>query len=204
MNIYISWNNESSSFQLPINPSGFNVSASQNNTSLYVHNFGEINLKGKRGLYEITLESFFPAQNYYFCQCKPKKPEYYIEKLKKLFARNETVHLVITDTEINMYCTIEAFSYGEEERNGDVKFSVSFKEFREAGNKKRTTTKKVSASYLWKKGDTWPKVVKKKLGSSSKWKTIRKNNISVIKKAMKKNPKIKESIALVGYEVVIK
>lgn len=63
MDIYLNWDNEKKSILLPINPESFEISGSQNNQSLYVHNLGEINLKGKRGLYSITLESFFPSKN---------------------------------------------------------------------------------------------------------------------------------------------
>jgi hypothetical protein len=205
LNISISWNDEENSIILPVNPESFEISGAQNNTSLYIHNLGEINLKGKRGLYEIAMESFFPAQKYAYHHGKHHDPyDYYCKKLTNLYEKNETVHLVITETDINMYCTIESFAHGEAERNGDVKYKISFKEYRESASAKRVSTKKKETSYTWKSGDTWSKVVKKKLGSSKTWKTVRKNNSDVIKKAKKKHPKKKEKDALAGYKVVIK
>lgn len=208
MDITISWNNEEESITLPINPSSFEITGSQNNTSLYIHNMGEINLKGKRGLYGISIESFFPAQEYDFAHGEFYEPyEYYCEKLQALYEDNETVHLVITETDINLFCTIETFTHGEEDRSGDVKYSLAFKEYREivsTKSNKRISTKKTTASYVWKKGDTWAKVCKKKLGSSKNWKAVRKKNLAVIKKAKKKHPMAKESVALIGYKVVIK
>jgi hypothetical protein len=114
-----------------------------------------------------------------------------------------------------MYATIESFSHGEEEKNGDVAYSIDFKEYRVpvtdtkstadgASSAAGTTKAKSETSYKWKSGDTWPKVCKKKLGTSKNYKKIRKNNMSVIKKAKKKHPKKKETVALVGYKVVIK
>jgi ABC-type proline/glycine betaine transport system substrate-binding protein len=47
-------------------------------------------------------------------------------------------------------------------------------------------------------------VVKKYLGSSKTWKTVRKNNIAVVNKAKRKNFKKKETVALIGYKVVVK
>lgn len=205
MDIYLNWDNEEKSILLPINPSSFEIAGSQNNQSVYVHNLGEINLKGKRGLYSITLESFFPSRKYDFSHGAYHDPyDYYCKKLTKLYESNKTIHLIITETDINMFCTIESFSHGEADRSGDVKYRLTLKEYREVMASKRMSTKKKETSYVWKKGDTWPKVVKKQLGSSSTWKQVRKANSSVINKAKRKHPKTKESVALAGYKVVIK
>ena len=55
MDIYLNWDSDKKSILLPINPESFEISGTQNKQSTYVHNLGEINLKGKRGLYSITL-----------------------------------------------------------------------------------------------------------------------------------------------------
>lgn len=205
MDIYLNWDNEKKSILLPINPESFEISGSQNNQSLYVHNLGEINLKGKRGLYSITLESFFPSKKYNFRHGKYRDPyNFYCKKLKNLYEKNTTVHLIITETDVNMFCTIESFTHGENDGSGDVKYTLALKEYREVVAAKRISTKKKWATHTWKKGDTWPKVVKKYLGSSKTWKTVRKNNIAVVKKAKRKNFKKKETVALIGYKVVVK
>lgn len=205
MDIYLNWDNEEKSMLLPVNPSSFEISGSQNNQSVYVHNLGEINLKGKRGLYSITLESFFPAREYDFLHGEYHDPyDYYCKKLKSLYEKNKTIHLIITGTDINMFCTIETFTHGETDRSGDVKYSLTLKEYREVMASKRMSTKKKETTYTWKKGDTWSKVVKKHLGSSSTWKQVRKANMSVVNKAKRKHPKQKEAVALIGYKVVIK
>lgn len=221
MNIFINWNDDKESIQLPVNPESFDIESSQNNTSVVVHSLGEINLKGKRNLKGVSFDSFFPAQQYDFCRCACEEPYAYIQKLEALLEDNTTLHLIITDTEINMQCTIESFSYGEAERNGDVYYSLNLKEYRVLKNTdvtanktanttikkaatKRTSKTVKSQSYKWKKGDTWHKVAKKKTGTSANYKAIRKQNKTVIKKAKKKYPKKKEKDALVGYKVVIK
>lgn len=219
LNIYINWNDDKESIQLPINPESFEVEGSQNNTSVVIQNFGEVNLKGKRNLYGLSFESFFPAQQYDFARCSAREPYFYIEKLKKLLQNNTTLHCVITETDVNMQCTIESFTYGEEERNGDVKYSLTLKEDRESkivdttANKtvnktvKKAVTKRKSKSiqkkYKWKKGDTWHKVSKKTTGTSANYKAIKAKNKAVIRKAKKKHPKKKEKDAMVGYTVVI-
>lgn len=209
MDIYIKWDSDKKGFLLPINPEGFELSDSMNNTSIIVHNLGEINLKGKRSLWTITLESFFPHQKYSFSRGAYHDPyEYYIKKLKKLFEKNTTIHLIITQTSINGFFTIESFTYGNKEKNGDVSYSLSLKEFRAIKSssvsvKKKKTTKKIyggsgaagagsssrvtktpqTGVYVWKKGDTWQKVTKKCLGSSETWKITKQRNATVIKKA---------------------
>lgn len=204
MNIYLTWDDEKHLLLLPINPESFEISGSQNNTSLYIHNLGEINLKGKRGLYSITLESFFPATKYSFRHGAYHEPyDYYCKKLKKLFENNTTLHLIITGTDINMFCTIENFNHGESDGSGDVKYSLTLKEYRDVLTSKRMCVRKIEKTYKWKKGDTWPKVVKKHLGSSKGWKKIRKSNMAVVNTAKWKHPGKKETVALIGSKVVI-
>lgn len=210
MVIHIKWNNDKSGIILPINPASFKLTDSMNNTSVVVHNLGEINLKGKRGLQSISLESFFPGQKYDFAQDSYHRPyDYYVKKLKKLFEDNTTVHLMITQTSINGYFTIESFEYGQEERNRDVAYTIELKEYRAVKGRVKKTVK--TKMITWKKGDTWPKVTKKALGKSTTYKTQKKNNKAVITKARKaykkKHPKIKkfrDEIALIGCRVVIK
>lgn len=212
MNIYIKWDNDSRSIQIPILPESFMIEDSMNNTTVTIHNLGDINLKGKRGLYTISFDSFFPAQKYGFAKCTYKDPyDHYIKKLKNLFESNETLHLIITETNINAHFTIESFSYGHDEKTKDVQYSISFIEYRTikttavGSSSKARTSKAVKAKTVtWKKGDTWQKVTKKVLGSSKTYKTQKKNNNAVVKKAMKKHPKKKEKDALVGYKVVVK
>ena len=113
MDIHIRWNNDAYGFIIPINPEEVMINVTMNNTSLNIHNLGEINLKGTRGLYSITLESFFPSQVYDFARGSYHDPyDYYVYKLQNLFEKNTTVHLVITETSINGYFTIENWNYG--------------------------------------------------------------------------------------------
>lgn len=204
MDIYIKWNNDKDSLRIPVLPSSFELAGTQNNTSVNIHNLGELNLKGKRNLYTIGFDSFFPCQPYEFCRCKPQSTDSYIKTLRKLFENNTTVHLIITESEVNMYCTIDSFNHGMVEKVQDVSYAISFKEYRSVTEGTRVVKTVSDKTHTWKKGDTWQKVTKKYLGSSKKWKTVRKNNTSVINKAKKKNKGKKENVALIGYKVVIK
>lgn len=226
MNIYIKYDNDKKKVQLPVLPSEFEMSATQGNTSVVIHGFGEINLKGNRGLYSVSVSSFFPSEHYDFCKCTPKKPSEYVEIFEKLFEDNETVHLIMTTTPVNFYCTISDFAYSKNDGTGDINFTMKFTEYRENKIKKKSkygtaklygsecfsrVTKKVKThSYKWKKGDTWLKVSKKETGTANYTNTLRIQNKKVIEKAKKayikkhKVKTVKDSVALVGYKVVIK
>jgi len=207
MGIYLTWNNDSEQFQFPINPPSFEVTTSMGNTSVVVQEVGEINLKGKRNLTAISWSAFFPAQEYDFCKCTPEDPyDFYVTKILELEQENATVHVVIDDN-VNLYCTIESFVYGEADGTGDVTYTITFKEFRDTKNSsdlERTEKEIVKQKYVWQKGDTWKSVCKKILGDEKYYKDNKKiYNKKVIKKAMKEHPGMKKNDALVGYEVVI-
>ena len=206
MDIFIKWKNDTKSVRLPILPENFELTGTQNNQSVMIHNLGEVNLKGKRGLYSITIESFFPHEKLSIQHGKHHDPyDYYIDQLKKLYENNTTVHLIITGTDVSMFCTIESFTYGEEDRSGDVKYLLAFREYRDdalSASSARPKKDIEEESRKWKKGDTWQNLTKSVMGSSKDWKKVRKKNDAVIKKAMKATGK-KEKEALVGYKVVI-
>lgn len=227
MDIYIKWNNDTESIQLPVLPASFEVAGSQNNTSVNVHNLGEVNLKGKRNLFEISFSSFFPCQQYDFCKCEAMEPSYYVQTLQKILEDNTTVHVIITDTDCNFFCTLESFDYDMKEKTMDVGFNVSFKEYRVVNpvttqatvkNKKvkkprtkRTSKEVKSKSYTWKKGDTWNKVAKHQTGDSANGSALKKINQKLIDKLSlayykktKTDKKIKMDDILVGQKVVIK
>ena len=214
LDIHIKWNNDKSSLQIPILPESFEIEDSINNTTVNIHNLGDINLKGKRGLYGLSFESFFPEHEYDFEHCAHKDSYDYIKKLKTLFEKNTTVHVIVTETDIKGFFTIESFNYGHNEKTLDVRYSISFREYRTISSTSVGTSNKgrqnkgVSAKTIkWKKGDTWQKLTKSVLGSSATWKKQRKNNIKVVNKAMKLKKgekKKKENVALIGYKVVIK
>lgn len=66
-------NNEA--LQLPVKPTEFNVTVSHHNTVVNVIQLGDINLIGKTGLREISLNSFFPDKDYNFSNnTERKKP----------------------------------------------------------------------------------------------------------------------------------
>jgi LysM repeat protein len=175
---------ESDKIRLPVLPESFEVTDTMNNVSVTLHSLGEISLKGMRGLLSLPLASFFPAQEYDFLGYTDGllDPYEYVDKIRSWI--EEIIQVIITDTNINFKARIEKFSYGEDDRTGDVAYSIDLKENRE--NKKRTS-KKAAGSYTVKEGDTLKKIAKNATGSASNSGAIYKANKAVIEKAAKKH-----------------
>ena len=124
MDIYIKWNNNKQSIQIPILPESFEIEGTNNNTTVTVHGLGDINLKGKRGLYSLSFESFFPKYALYCQRGSHHDPyTYYVKKLKALYENNTTVHVIITETDINGYFTVESFDYGHDDNPFKLTYS---------------------------------------------------------------------------------
>ena len=201
-------NNGNDKIRLPILPSSFKIGTSQNNTSKNVHRKGEINLLGERNLETVELSSFFPAQEYDFCQYKGfnTNPYTYINKIKNWKENKITPSLVITGREdFNKYVSIESLEYGEEDGSGDVAFTLNAKEYvtvsysetkkktsggkkvtKKSGKKRKTKSTK-TVKYTVKSGDTLQKIAKKKTGKSANASKIYAKNKSVIERAAKKH-----------------
>ncbi|MFG6367778.1 MAG: LysM peptidoglycan-binding domain-containing protein [Lachnospiraceae bacterium] len=187
MEIWLKQNDKS--FRFAIVPPEYELSSENNNTQVIINGLGEINLLGKRKLKSITLSSFFPAQNYYFCQYTsfptPQESVDIIENMKS----NGVIHLVMTGTPINMDCTIESFVWGENDGTKDINFSIDLKEYRKvkvfAANMTPTETQRTakevkSTTYTVVKGDNLSKIAKNLTGNSANWRKIYEQNKSVI------------------------
>lgn len=186
------------SYRFPVIPSGYEVESTQNNTTVIINAIGEVNLLGKRNLRTVPLSSFFPKRNYYFCQYSnfpsPKESVKLIESMKQ----NGVLRLTITGTTVNMKCTIERFTYGEEDGTGDINFTLEFKEYRRpvvTSKSKQSSkdSKKITAvvtkreckavsskKYTVREHDTLCKIAKSQTGTSNNWRAIYNQNKSVI------------------------
>ena len=197
MDYYLSFNNNEERIRLPVIPSSFEVSIPHQNTIVNINEIGEINLIGKTGLMNMTIESFFPAQQYSFCLYNNfLKPYEYIKQLLKWKDSGRPIRVIVTGTPINYAMAIESLTYSEVDGTGDVYFSLELKEYRfiktptsnTITTKNGTTlttpttqreTKSIATEYTVKSGDTLWLVAKKLTGDGSNYKAIaQKNNIS--------------------------
>lgn len=194
MDYYLSFNNNAESLRLPVIPSAFSISLPNQNTTVDITNIGEINLIGKTGLANITIDSFFPNQEYSFCLYNGfSKPYECINLLKKWKESGKPIRLIITQSPINYAMAIESITYSEEDGTGDVYFSLELKEYRfikAATQQKQTTangtvistpqttreTKAVSTNYTVKSGDTLWAIAKRATGDGSNYKAIAEKN----------------------------
>ncbi|MSS63184.1 LysM peptidoglycan-binding domain-containing protein [Velocimicrobium porci] len=185
-------------FRFPVLPQSIEVTSPQHNETITTTAGGEKNLIGKKGLRTLTLQSFFPAQNYSFCQYKvTKKPWEYIKKLESW--KGSVLTITITGTNIHFPCTIESLVYGENDSSKDVNFTIELKEYKQIKEKakkkekKSKTTKKVTTNegkrpskevktktYVVKKGDCLWNIAKRETGKSDNWRAIYNQNKQVI------------------------
>ena len=176
--------------QLPVKPKDYNIMVASKNTVVNVIQLGDINLIGKTGLREISLSSFFPAKDYNFSNnAERKAPLHYINKIDEWRNSGEPIRVIITST-LNMECTIESFSWGEQDATGDIYYTMALKEYKKITHKKvastvaKTSTRSTQSSgsnssgviaggsYTVKSGDTLWKISKQAYGNGSLYMTI--------------------------------
>ena len=197
-------------FQFPILPPSISVTVEGKHNAVNVQTRGDVTIIGKKGLKTVEFTSFFPDHTYPFAMFpKVIGPYWYCRKIEKMMEK--PIRLTITDTNINMFCLIQSFSYGEPDSTGDIEFTISFLEYRPpkytkpkktetqktATTKKedkkesaRDTTSKTTSSaktYVVKKGDCLLDLAKKFYGDSSKHQKIYNANKTIIEKTAKKH-----------------
>ena len=184
-------------FRFAILPPEYELTSESNNTQVVVNSLGEINLLGKRKLKNVSFSSFFPKQLYDFCEYSsfptPKESIKIIENMKN----KGVMRLTMTNTPINMECTIESFEWGENDGTEDVNFTLEFKEYRKVKIKtsviketlpevvvpavtERPAKEVSSTTYTVIKGDCLSKIAKNLTGNSANWKAIYEQNKGVI------------------------
>lgn len=119
------------SVTFPVSPSSFDMDNPYKNGTVVVNALGEIGMLGKRRLATLTVNSFFPAQEYGFEQSAPDGDPYtYIDTLKQFAEAGQPCKLAISGTSISVDCTIESLRYGEHDGTGDVYFTLALREYR--------------------------------------------------------------------------
>lgn len=122
----------SDKLQLPVPPTNYAIKRALNNSVVVVEGIGEVSFIGKPKLAEIpTIDSFFPNQNYSWCQYSSfPTPKECTDLIEKWMASGNPIRYLVTGTSINTECTIEDFQYGEQDGTGDVYFTLNLKEYK--------------------------------------------------------------------------
>lgn len=128
--MWLSWQNNREKHQIPVLPPSFEVETSNLNTVVNINELGNILLIGNSDLRKISIESFFPNQDYSFVTTKNRWDPYtYIESIERWRKSKKPIRLIITDTPINLALGIENFKYGERDGSGDVYYSLEMSEY---------------------------------------------------------------------------
>ena len=131
MKIYLKENADSTKYiEIPVLPSNFEVGGSANIVTDNINALGQVALYGGTNLFTTTLSSFFPSQRYSFVTSTELLAPYeYIKILKDWMLKGTKIRYIVTDTDVNILCMIETFTYREIDGTRDVYYELNIKEF---------------------------------------------------------------------------
>lgn len=178
--MYITYNNENEKLEIPQLPDTYNIRAGSKNESVNISGLGEITIFQDRPALQIDFESYFPAET--------STPQDYIDTLIRWKNSKKSVHLIITGTKVNMFCSIENLEYNENGGDvGTIYYKLNLKEYREVKVKgisvigvkgytnatnQRVDNRVQPTNYTVRSGDSLYKISKLILGNAERWKEI--------------------------------
>ena len=129
MEIYLGTDNDKIRF--PVVPSAIGVSRSNNIDTQAVIKLGEVPIFNGTSLKTIELTSFFPNQEYSFCDYTGfMKPYEFSEKIQKWMYEGKPLRIIVTDSPTNMQCLIQQFDTVEQDGTRDLYFTLNLLEYR--------------------------------------------------------------------------
>ena len=155
--MWLTYNAEKEKIQLPVLPESFEVNNGSNN------------------------ESFFPATKFPGLQVsKITKPLTLVQKINTWKASKKPVHLIVTACGVDVYATIEEFTYSEEGGDpGTYQYSIKLKEYREI-TVRQVKVNIPKETYTVKSGDCLWNIAKKFYGNGAQYTKIYNANKGVI------------------------
>ena len=129
MEIYLGTDNDKIRF--PVVPSAIGVNRSNNIDTQSVLKLGEVPIFNGTSLKTIELTSFFPNQEYSFCDYTGfMKPYEFSEKIQKWMYEGKPLRIIVTDSPTNMQCLIQQFDTVEQDGTRDLYFTLNLLEYR--------------------------------------------------------------------------
>jgi len=194
MEFYLTGKN--TKLHLPMNPEQLQVMTSSKLFSVSIIELGDFLMP--RGIAPATIrwEGIFPGvsrrNSIYVVDWQD--PKAIVGLISGWRRENVKVHLLITETPINMDCYIQEFDHTWKGGHGDCYYSISLVEARNLvvmTEKEKSTSAQAKTSaqrpapsipktYTVKQGDTLWGIAKKMLGDGAKWKTLYELNKAVI------------------------
>ena len=129
MEIYLG--TDTDKIRFPVVPSTIGVSRSNNIDTQSVLKLGEVPIFNGTSLKTIELTSFFPNQEYSFCDYTGfMKPYEFSEKIQRWMYQGTPVRIIITGSPTNMQCLIQQFDTSEQDGTRDLYFTLNLIEYR--------------------------------------------------------------------------
>lgn len=129
MEIYLGTDDDKIRF--PIVPSSIGVNRSNNIDTQSVLKLGEVPIFNGTSLKTIELTSFFPNQEYSFCDYAGfMKPYEFSDKIQKWMYEGKPLRVIVTDSPTNMQCLIQQFDTVEQDGTRDLYFTLNLLEYR--------------------------------------------------------------------------
>ena len=129
MEIYLGTDDDKIRF--PVVPSAVGVNRSNNIDTESVLKLGEVPIFNGTSLKTIELVSFFPNQEYSFCDYVGfMKPYEFSYKIQKWMYEGKPLRIIVTDTPTNMQCLIQQFDTVEQDGTRDLYFTLNLLEYR--------------------------------------------------------------------------
>lgn len=179
----------SNKYQLPVPPSEWQITSSQNVTTTNVLGFGEVINGSLPVLKAWSISGIFPYKNYHFISSARMLDQWeYIDLFQQFKDEAKELIYTISDTSVYIPCIITNLVYGENDSSGDINYTLDFKEnksFELVDKDGRLDVKGYVPEnsiygYYWtvKDGDSLLSICKKAYGDSSKFKELlSKNNL---------------------------
>ena len=129
MEIYLGTDDDKIRF--PVVPSAIGVNRSNNIDTQSVLKLGEVPVFNGTSLKTIELTSFFPNQEYSFCDYTGfMKPYEFSDKIQKWMYEGKPLRIIVTDSPTNMQCLIQQFDTVEQDGTRDLYFTLNLLEYR--------------------------------------------------------------------------
>ena len=129
MEIYLGTDNDKIRF--PVVPPSIGVNRSNNIDAESVIKLGEVPIFNGTSLKTIEFISFFPNQEYSFCDYTGfMKPYEFSEKIQKWMYEGKPLRVIVTDSPTNMQCLIQQFDTVEQDGTRDLYFTLNLLEYR--------------------------------------------------------------------------
>lgn len=181
-------NNGAERIYFTVNPASIRVSRPNVNRVEPLALGGSINLWGGRGLREVTLETFLPAERSPFFD--GQSPDAVLSLLKSWQDSGDPVRLIISGSDINDAFLIEDVTELLREGDSDVGIAVRLREYKfrvvvtasasqgggTAGSAGRVDERPAQTTYIVKKGDTLWGIACRFYGDGTKWGDIAARN----------------------------